>query len=528
MTSPEFRGDRERPESWLENAGETLRELRGRRVFRTRIGDQPCVVKLYQPRRLRRWVRRYAETEAERALATRIRGVPVVEPLAHAALRDGRQILVLRDEVGARSLQDVILDRERSDSESSDSGEPAAGSFKGGRGRRELARAVGRLIATLLNAGIRWDDAHAGNVLVRPDGSVLIADAWNLRPGDYLSADERARVVAQFAPFFLTHGKLSDLLMFWGEYGRVSSFLPEDLEAHRARVMHFVPAAFRKLAGSRARRARRAGRPIQLGRFTGFATNELGDAALEQIVAMATDLREGPHVLKRSPTAWTLAVNDDWVAKVFLPKKITRPLRDFVKGTRAERAMEAAQALEHRGLKTPEVVAVLRDGILPTRSILVMRRERTAQPFPHVLESLSPSAARTAAARLGRTLRRMHDWGLRHRDLKHDNILADRDGTGFRFLDLDGIRQTRCGHLDWERRARDLGHLSGSLLDRNAVPTGLRLRLLDAYLGTHPPAGWEPGEFARKVNDVARGVESRKRESVTSAQVAPPQVPPPQ
>jgi len=495
VTSPEFRGDRERPETWLENAGETLRELPARHVFRARVGGLPCVVKLYRPRRLRQWVRRYAEAEAERAEAARALGVPVVEPLAHARLRDGRQVLVLREETGARTLQEMVLDPELR-----------------GRARRDLARAAGRLLATLLNAGIRWDDAHAGNVLVRPDGSLLIADAWNLRPGDYLTADERARVLAQFAPFFLTHGKLSDLLVFWGEYGRASTFLPEDLEAHRRRVLDLVPEAFRKLAGSRARRMRRKSRPVRVGAFHGFAREELDDATLAAVVERAENLGDGPDVLKRSPTAWTLAVGDEWIAKIFLPKKITRPLRDLVRGTRAERALEASQALEHRGVKTPEVGAVLRDGILPTRSILVMRRVRSAHPLPDVLRSLDPREQRAAAARLGRTLRRMHDWGLRHRDLKHDNILAECGGASFRFLDLDGISQTRRGKLDWERRARDLGHLSGSLLDRNAVPTGLRLRLLDAYLGDHPPEDWQPGEFARLVTRVARGVEERKRE----------------
>jgi tRNA A-37 threonylcarbamoyl transferase component Bud32 len=493
VTSPTFRGDPQRPESWLDQPGEVLRELPGRRVFRATVGGQRVVIKLYTPRRLRHWLRAYAEAEADHAQAVAERGVPVVEPLAHARLPDGRQILVLREEEGARTLQDLVLE----------------GTYRG-KARHELALRVGEIFAALQNAGIRHRDPHAGNLLVRPDGSVLLADAWDLRPGDYLTLAERAETLSHFALFFLTHASTVDLLLFWGAYGRASTLLPEDLEEMRRLVAAKVPDAFRQLAGMRARKVRRAGRAVKIGDFTGIALEELPASLLEELADKATHLRDGPHVLKRSPTAWTIRVGEDYVAKVFLPKKVTRPLRDLIQGTRADRAVEAAEALFHRGLKTPHIAAVLRDGI---RSVLLMERVRDARPIEEVLDGLSPHEARETAMRLGRTLRRMHDWGLRHRDLKKDNILVSEDGSDFRFLDLDGIRQTRRGDLDWERRARDLANLSGSLLDRNRVPTGIRLRALDAYLGGDTPPGFEAGEFVRLVTRHADSVRARRRQA---------------
>lgn len=157
VTSADFAGDPRRPSQWIAHRGELLRELPGRRVFRAEIGGQRVVVKEFTPRRLRHWLRRYAETEADNALAVARRGVPVVEPLACARLADGRQILVLREEPGARSLQDIVL----------------GGALRGGP-RHELAKRVGELMARMQNAGIRHRDPHAGNVLVRPDGAVLL------------------------------------------------------------------------------------------------------------------------------------------------------------------------------------------------------------------------------------------------------------------------------------------------------------------------------------------------------------------
>ena len=118
------------------------------------------------------------------------------------------------------------------------------------------------------------------------------------------------------------------------------------------------------------------------------------------------------------------------------------------------------------------------------------------------MPGLTARQSHETATRIGRTLRRMHDWGLRHRDLKHDNILLTDDGSEIRFLDLDGIRQTP-GQLDWQRRARDLGNLAGSILDRNRVPTGMRLRALDAYLAGDVPPGFAPGEFVQRVTEHA-------------------------
>ncbi|MDH3590351.1 MAG: lipopolysaccharide kinase InaA family protein [Planctomycetota bacterium] len=494
VTSPQFRGDPQRPESWLQAPGEVLREMPGRRVFRATVDGQPVVIKLITPRRLRHFVRPYAQREAENALAVRERGLPVVEPLAYARLDDGRQILVLRDEVDALPLQQVIQENRLS-----------------GRARHALAKRVGALWAELQNAGIRHDDPHAANFLVRPDGSVLLTDAWVLRAGDYLKPKERAADLSQFALFFLTHAKLSDLLLFWGAYGRASSFLPRDLEILRNAILERVPQAFRRLAGSRARRARRHGDRVKVGAFYGLTFGDVPADVVEEVVASAESLKPGPHVLKQSPTAWTLVVRDEYVAKVFLPKKASRPFRDFVMGTRADRAVNAAEALLHRGLKTPEVVAVLRDGLLPDRSILLMRRVADARPLDEAAALMTPHRARETAGRLGRLLRRMHDWGLRHRDLKRDNLLVRADGE-FVFLDLDGIRQTRRGKLDWERRARDLAQLDGSLLSRNRVPTGLRLRTLDAYLARETPPGFEPGRFARLVVSFAAASRRRRLE----------------
>ncbi|MHC4958342.1 MAG: lipopolysaccharide kinase InaA family protein [Planctomycetota bacterium] len=494
ITSPRFLGDPQSPRTWVEDPGDILRELPGRRVFRAVSGGERVIVKEYRPRRLRHWLRGYAENEARKALAVRDRGVPVVEPLAWARFGDGRQVLILKEEQGARNLRDVFLNERPK-----------------GHARHAMAAAVGALWAQLQNAGIRHDDPHAGNVLVRPDGSLLFSDAWDLRPSSgYLAPRERAADLARFATWFLTHGSMVDLLVFWGEYGRASQLAPKDLEDLRQRVLDRVPSAFRRLSHSRARRARRHGRDVRFGPFFGVAFEGIADDQLERLAGYAARPQRGDHVLKGSRTGWTFS-DGDTITKLFLPKKATRALRDLVIGTRADRALDAAEALTHRGLKTPAILAVLRDGWAASRSVLVMERVTDAFPIEEVVDGLDPRQAKLAAARLGRTLRKMHDWGLRHRDLKQQNLLVSRDGMEVTFLDVDGVRQG-CGKLDWERRARDLANLGGSLFDHGRVPLGLRLRTLDAYLAGTTPMGFAPGAFARLVIELTQRVEERRLE----------------
>jgi len=506
VTSSDFPADPQRPATWIASRGETLRELPGRRVFRARLGgpDGPrVVVKEFTPRRLRHvlrgaWLPGYAETEADNALAVRARGVPVVEPLGYARLADGRQILVLREEEGARDLMSLY-----------ESGESR------GRARHEMAQKAGELWARLQNAGIRHRDPHAGNILVLRDGSLMLADAWDLRPGDYLRPHERAKALADFALWFLKHGSLVDLLLFWGAYGRASELAPDDLEDLRHRVLALIPDAFRRLSRMRARKVRRSGRPFETARWRGFAADELSDELVRGIAESAASLEDGPHVLKKSPTAWTFLAEEGgrrYVVKVYLPKKASRALRDLLQGSRADRAVDAAEAFFHRGLATPAVRAVLDDRERSGRSVLVQDFVEDAATADDVLPALPPARARELARELGRTARRMHDWGLRHRDMKRDNVLVRRDGSGFVFLDLDGVRQTRKGPLDWDRRARDLAVLNGSLLDFAAVPTGLRLRALDAYLDGETPPGFAPGGFAMRVVELSADVRERHLE----------------
>ncbi|MGB2976572.1 MAG: lipopolysaccharide kinase InaA family protein, partial [Phycisphaerae bacterium] len=104
------------------------------------------------------------------------------------------------------------------------------------------------------------------------------------------------------------------------------------------------------------------------------------------------------------------------------------------------------------------------------------------------LRSRPPAAERRAVARrLAHLVRRMHDAGFSHRDLKAPNLLVSpAHGEAARpvLVDLDGLAYK--GYVSEGRRAKDLMRLSVSLEEWGVARATDRLRFLRAYLA---PAG---------------------------------------
>ncbi|MEI8372947.1 MAG: lipopolysaccharide kinase InaA family protein [Planctomycetota bacterium] len=102
--------------------------------------------------------------------------------------------------------------------------------------------------------------------------------------------------------------------------------------------------------------------------------------------------------------------------------------------------------------------------------------------------------ASQCAEALGRLIRRMHDAGAPHRDLKAANLLVVEeccDVTVY-LIDLDGLQPGK--YVSFKRQARDLARLAAGLSAHPWVTRSICRRFLRAYLRQSPEKciDWKP------------------------------------
>jgi tRNA A-37 threonylcarbamoyl transferase component Bud32 len=146
-------------------------------------------------------------------------------------------------------------------------------------------------------------------------------------------------------------------------------------------------------------------------------------------------------------------------------------------------AFRRGHALLARGIATARpAAAVDRRGGGRVRDTLVMTEAVAGEPLSDWLRRGPPAAERRRVVReLARMIRRMHDAGFSHRDLKAPNILIAPAGGQPVLVDLDGLREGAA--VSAGRRARDLMRLSVSLDEWGVARQADRLRFLRTYLG---------------------------------------------
>lgn len=150
-----------------------LKQGTKRTVTLEEVGGVRRVVKRFHaPGRLDRWKDRHrARREARTLGALAERGLPVPRAV-EVRHRDGRWELVQEEVEGARNLADLLDGR-------------VPWPVPAGR----VAVRLGRLLAALIEAGLRHPDLHAGNVLIDASGAPHLIDVARARLGGSVEVD---------------------------------------------------------------------------------------------------------------------------------------------------------------------------------------------------------------------------------------------------------------------------------------------------------------------------------------------------
>jgi len=181
---------------------------------------------------------------------------------------------------------------------------------------------------------------------------------------------------------------------------------------------------------------------------------------------------------------------------------------EWLRGSRAARAVAGAQRLRGLGIAHAEAVAVAerrRPGRL-IESFLLTRFLVGSAPLPALIPQLlaAPRRRRAVAFEIGRAVGALHAAGLDHADLKHSNLLVTADDR-IALLDLDSLIPPR--RPTWRRRVRALGQLEAYASDLYPeLPRSDRARVLGGYLERNPELRARRREL---ICDVRRWVQDR-------------------
>jgi len=490
----------------VEEVDRLILRKRGRRrtIHRLESGGRAYYVKAHDPGGLWRGLRARlglgpGRREWRTLLAAREAGLPVPEPVALAL--DAAETLITEEVAGGRRLDAHLFERYFPPGPS-DPPYPGArppelvAAYRtrrpppaGTLDPRALAYLLADLVARLSEADLYLPDLHPGNLLLTGEPGrwrlVLVDLAEAVRPAP---PEATLQHLIQLEHFF-------EPIASAAERYRCLSRLRDLLEAvPDARTVQRATGVYRRrFYPGRDRRTRRRSkyfRPVSAGPWRGWATADWADAVEALLRGMpAGAAPAGADAIKqgRSSSVWTVRLADgrELVAK-----------RDRLAGTRGgglprpSRALTGfrrGHALLVRGIRTARPAAAVhrRGPGGQADAILLAERVADSRPLQQYLRAApAPAARRHLTWALARMLRRMHDAGLSHRDLKAPNILvtpAEGERPRPVLVDLDGLR--RPGQVSVRRRVRDLMRLAVSLEEWGLARRTDRLRFLRTYLG---------------------------------------------
>jgi tRNA A-37 threonylcarbamoyl transferase component Bud32 len=520
---------------WLAcGAARVVKQGPHRTVYQVALPGLDFHLKHYPIVGRRAWLRglvRPSKARAEYDLTAAVagRGVPTFEPLAVGEAQDRRDSFLLTRTLGGAVPLNDFLDAPPPD-------------WDAGL-RQALARALADLLARMHDAGVRHDDLHPGNILLRRGGGgelrLYLIDLHAVRLGpplDWRSARDNLVVLNRY--FALRAGR-SDRLRFWQAYraARRQEAPPGRTppDPHRAgcvvrdlewRTLH-SNLAFWRGSDRRCLGGNRHYRSLRSANGAGHAVADLDPATLAALLRDpdAVFRSRAAQVLKDSPTSTVVEFDLPGpagvrrvVCKRFAVIGRLDPLTALVRSTPALRSYVLGHALRLRCLPTPRPLAVWqrRRRGLPREGYLLAEKVPDALDLRAFVDCLGqlPRAERLPRLRrlidqLARLVGLLHHRHLSHRDLKAANLLVSPapcvvTGRGIApmagavpgtdqvwFIDLVGVR--RHGKLRRRRRLQNLARLNASFLSHPGLTRTDRLRFLRVYLrwGLRGRLGWK-------------------------------------
>ncbi len=499
-------------------SGRVVKEGQGRQISRVEVGGRGYFVKEYLGRRI---LRRASRREWRIARWAWAAGLPTPRPVA--ACWSGRQIFITAESVGARNLSDLILDGyfEATETEPPYSGHRPPELVRGYRRRKEahtlapaspglqsvaprfpamirpavIARLLAELLAAMNSLGVRHADFHPGNLLLVGEAGqerLEVLDLLDLEvmPGRATVFEHLVRLNHYFEPL-ATRSERFRLIKLLEKRGLELRASAVEIERE---TWSYRRERYRGRDG-RCLRKNKYFRPVRSGQLSGFVVSDWQEHLPDEAEQLRAAL-EVTEVVKESPNS-VAGFGVVGGRRVFIkrgrePRGLAQVIESLLRRTRSKRAWKRGNMLMVRGIRTARPLAWVdvQGGASGRWGVVVS--EALDPPWVRLDQALAELAGSPRAALIetaAREIRRLHDGGLSQRDLKAQNILVRRDGSGWRvaLVDTDGVERYRS--VSESRRVQNLMRLVYSWSPKYEYGVaGLHrtdvLRFLKTYLGS--------------------------------------------
>lgn len=489
--------------------GDIIKKSPVRVIFASSLSDEnrelPVVIKIYRLAKVGDWIKanllgskarkewRITTTAAERGLNT-------VIPVAYGERRRGG---MLRESylMTVRLFHCITLE----EALFSTDGELHADK----RTRREIIALLAALLREMHDNGIYHQDLHPGNFLVEKEAagkrSIYLLDLHRASVCRSLSLKKRIDSLTQFNMFAtIAHSNSERLLFFNSYFGKDKPWQKDKRRLIEAINRKTLKGRWR-LWRSRQTRCVNSNKyfmRLSFAGLRGFARRGEWKGEMAALLLESPSLRGDGMLLKesRSKEIWERRValhgeEKTLIVKHYKKKRGWKAFRYIFRSSQSLRSWKGAFALSIRNLKTVRSIAAL-EKRLPFHRL--GDAYFIAEKIPGVENLIAYAAGnsgdiRPLATALALFMRRVHQRGIYHGDMKATNVLVRKnsDGTFTFFLtDLDHVG----AKLGLSRRevVRNFFQLNKSFLDLSLVSFRDRLFFLARYLGPYRRAELRP------------------------------------